>query len=172
MAIPDKIVQFDDHNITPTSANNLSGNYGSNRRSDNEKGAEKSGGQQLDDISDLVAMNNDSNGFLGSLVAIKKTVSKSKDEQVKETKKMAANIKNQTIAEEISYQSEDDDSDDSDSDSNSDSGGEKFKSAKQSPCTQSPVHDVTSSANKNNEQRKSVSKFLDDAYAHAAQTNL
>ena len=116
-------------------------------------------------------MNNDSSGFLGSLVAIKKQVSKSKDEQVKETKKMAANIKNQTIAEEISYQSEDDDSDDSDS-SNSESGGDKFKSAVQSPGTQSPVHDVTSSANKNNEERKSVSKFLEDAYAHAALTNL
>ena len=42
---------------------------------------------------------------------------------------MAANIKHETIKEEISYQSEDDDSDDSD---DSESGGEKFKSARQS----------------------------------------
>ena len=40
---------------------------------------------------------------------------------------MAANIKHETIKEEISYQSEDDDSDDSD---DSESGGEKFKSAR------------------------------------------
>ena len=42
---------------------------------------------------------------------------------------MAANIKHETIKEEISYQSEDDDSDDSD---DSESGGDKFKSARQS----------------------------------------
>ena len=41
---------------------------------------------------------------------------------------MAANIKHETIKEEISYQSEDDeDSDDSD---DSESGGDKFKSAR------------------------------------------
>ena len=65
MHIPDKVVQFEDNNITPTSAHNLSNAYASNKRSDNDKG------QDLDDISDLVAMNNDS-GFLGSLVQIKK----------------------------------------------------------------------------------------------------
>ena len=65
MHIPDKVVQFEDNNITPTSAHNLSNAYASNKRSDNDKG------QDLDDISDLVAMNND-NGFLGSLVSIKK----------------------------------------------------------------------------------------------------
>ena len=40
---------------------------------------------------------------------------------------MAANIKHETIKEEVSYQSEDDDSEDSD---DSESGGEKFKSAR------------------------------------------
>ena len=68
MAIPDKVVTFDDNNITPTSANNISAhNYTSNNRSENEKA-----NQGLDDISDLVAMNNDDFGFLGSMAQIKR----------------------------------------------------------------------------------------------------
>ena len=59
---------------------------------------------------------------------------------------MAANIKHETIKEEVSYQSEDDDSDDSD---DSESGAEKFKSARQSVGGIS-LEDVTS-AHKNGE---------------------
>ena len=61
---------------------------------------------------------------------------------------MAANIKHETIKEEISYQSEDDDDDSDDSD-DSESGAEKFKSARQSVGGIS-LEDVTS-AHKNGE---------------------
>ena len=111
--IEDKDVFFDTQSVTPTNANN-SRNFNSSEQD-----------QELDDISDLVEsqgiiQNSSLGGFLGGIASMKKNVEKEKLKQERESKMMAANIKDQTIKEEASYQSEDDSDDSSDSDDSHD----------------------------------------------------
>ena len=104
MHVQDKIVQIEDKSITPSRSSQI--NYTSNPKSDNEPA-------DLEDISDLVAAN-ETGGFLSSLAQMKANKPE-KEKQIAESQKMSANVKNEMIKEEASYQSEDDDSYDSES---------------------------------------------------------
>ena len=147
MHVADKDVIFEDQNsITPTSSNNKL-NYMSNSRSEKE--------QDLDDISDLVAAN-EAGGFMSALASMK--IKPEKDKQIAETQKMSANIKNQTIHEEASYQSEDDDSYDSESDSKS------MRSKKDLNASKTSLRDVTSSSKRTSKENRRVSNFLEGVY--------
>lgn len=145
MNVADKDVIFEDNSITPTSSN-AKLNYMSNPRSEKE--------QDLDDISDLVAAN-EAGGFMSALASMKSKPEK--DKQIAETQKMSASIKNQTITEEASYQSEDDDSYDSESDTKS------MRSKKDLNASKASLKDVTSSKRTSKESKR-VTNFLDGVY--------